>query len=272
VTDDLRSRIATVLREHRPPAHVTGLPADEFDCCADAVLAVVQPELDQRDAEVRRLHALFDEAKQSLPAEQRRLLAISRMVFDGIAEGHPFTRDEAADLAQRIVDETGHSVTDEPALGPSFRVEIKRLGEQNALLITMLERIPEVHTRFHVVDGELADVCADWCYACKLGQAEAERDRLKAALGPVPLLGEPCGSTEPAGGRLTCTLPARHDVHYAAGSGTIWRCICTPTDAEAAVARVRALAAAATRAECGGGWDLDPAAVLAALDQPKEPQ
>src|SRR3954468_10950177 len=132
---------------------------------------------DQADAEVRRLHALFDEAQQSLPIEQRRLLAISRMVFDGIAEGRPFTRDEAADLAQRIVDETGHSVPDEPALGPSFRVEIKRLGEQSALLIAMLERIPEVHMRFHVVDGELADVCADWCYACKLGQAEAERDQ-----------------------------------------------------------------------------------------------
>jgi hypothetical protein len=138
VTDDLRSRIATALREHQPPAHVTGLPADEFDCCADAVMAVVQPELDQRDSEVRRLHALFDEAKQSLPIEQRRLLAISRMAFDGIAEGRPFTRDEAADLAQRIVDETGHSVTDEPALGPSFRAEIDQLNAAVA-------RVRELH-------------------------------------------------------------------------------------------------------------------------------
>ncbi len=72
---------------------------------------------------------MSDETTSGLPIEQRRLLAISRMVFDGIAEGHPFTRDEAADLAQRIVDEIGHSVTDEPALGPSFRVEIERLQD-----------------------------------------------------------------------------------------------------------------------------------------------
>jgi len=43
VSDDLRARIARVLREHEPPTHVDrdGLPADEFDCCADAVMAVL---------------------------------------------------------------------------------------------------------------------------------------------------------------------------------------------------------------------------------------
>lgn len=40
---------------------------------------------------------------------------------------------------------------------------------------------------------------------------------------------------------------------------------------EAAIARVRALVHAnAERTDCGAGWLLDPAAVLAALDQPKE--
>ena len=89
--------------------------------------ATVQPVLGQRDAELRRLHVLFDEAHQSLPIEQRRLLSISRMVFDRHAEGDTLSRDDAADLAQRIVDEIGHSVTEEPARGPSFRVEIAEL-------------------------------------------------------------------------------------------------------------------------------------------------
>lgn len=42
-TPDLRARIAQVLRDHQPPTHVdsAGLPADEFDCCADAVLDTV---------------------------------------------------------------------------------------------------------------------------------------------------------------------------------------------------------------------------------------
>lgn len=43
MTADLRARIAAVLRDHQPPTHVdsAGLPADEFDCCADAVMAVL---------------------------------------------------------------------------------------------------------------------------------------------------------------------------------------------------------------------------------------
>jgi len=45
--DDLHARIARVLREHEPPTHVDrdGLPPDEFDCCADAVMAVVEPAI-----------------------------------------------------------------------------------------------------------------------------------------------------------------------------------------------------------------------------------
>ena len=40
--------------------------------------------------------------------------------------------------------------------------------------------------------------------------------------------------------------------------------------ADAAIARVRALATNATRTECGAGWDLNPSEVLTALDQPEE--
>lgn len=41
--DTLRAQIAQVLRDHQPPTHVDseGLPADEFDCCASAVLHTV---------------------------------------------------------------------------------------------------------------------------------------------------------------------------------------------------------------------------------------
>lgn len=103
---------------------------DQRDAAADELateLAEARSELQKQDAELRRLHTLFDETAQSLPIEQRRLLSISRMVFDRHAEGDTLGRDDAADLAQRIVDEIGHSVTEEPALGPSFRVEIAEL-------------------------------------------------------------------------------------------------------------------------------------------------
>lgn len=46
--DPLRAAIARVLRDHQPPTHVDpeGLPPDEFDCCADAVMAVVLPAIE----------------------------------------------------------------------------------------------------------------------------------------------------------------------------------------------------------------------------------
>lgn len=42
------------------------------------------------------------------------LLGPARMVLDRCAEGRPGSRDEAATMAQRIVDMIGHGVTDEP--------------------------------------------------------------------------------------------------------------------------------------------------------------
>jgi hypothetical protein len=62
---------------------------------------------------------------------ERRLLGAARMVLDLMAAGEPErqeqARQEAGDIAQRIVDEIGHPVTDEPALGPSYRAAIERV-------------------------------------------------------------------------------------------------------------------------------------------------
>lgn len=59
---------------------------------------------------------------------ERRLLGFARMTLDLVAAGdekrRAQARSEAEDLAQRIVDEIGHPVTDEPALAPSVRALI----------------------------------------------------------------------------------------------------------------------------------------------------
>lgn len=64
---------------------------------------------------------------------ERRLLGWARMTLDLVAAGDHTrweqARREAKDIAQRIVDEIGHPVTDEPALGPSFRAAIDRTRE-----------------------------------------------------------------------------------------------------------------------------------------------
>lgn len=68
---------------------------------------------------------------------ERRLLGYCRRTLDAVADpeerytSDPVVRDrlvgEAADMAQRIVDEIGHPATDEDPLGPGFRVEIAHL-------------------------------------------------------------------------------------------------------------------------------------------------
>jgi hypothetical protein len=64
---------------------------------------------------------------------ERRLLGVARMTLDLVAAGDQTRwermRSEAGDVAQMIVDEIGHPVTDEPALGPSFRERITRMRE-----------------------------------------------------------------------------------------------------------------------------------------------
>lgn len=78
------------------------------------------------------VHKLLAEVEQL--KYERRLLGACRRHLDEIAdpEGR-YTVDAvktAGDLAQRIVDEIGHSVTDEPALGPEFRERIAELERE----------------------------------------------------------------------------------------------------------------------------------------------
>jgi uncharacterized protein (DUF1778 family) len=158
----LREQIAQALvAEHHRRTRQGLLTSPEIHntALADAVMLVVQPALSQRDAELRRLHTLFDEAQESLPIEQRRLLAISRMVFDRHAEGDTLSRDDAADLAQRIVDEIGHSVTEEPALGPSFRVEIRRL--QDLISRMRADYHTEISQRAEAYQSAIASTAGD---------------------------------------------------------------------------------------------------------------
>lgn len=65
---------------------------------------------------------------------ERRLLGACRRHLDEIADPEGRYTVEAVktagDLAQRIVDEIGHPVTDEPALGPEFRDRIAELERE----------------------------------------------------------------------------------------------------------------------------------------------
>lgn len=97
------------------------------------------------------------EAERDQLRYERQLLFAARMVLDQVAFGSRadwFNSEQisagAEDVAQRIVDEIGHSVTDEPALGPTFRVEIDRLK-------ATIARVQAVHRLIEWVS--LSDVC-----------------------------------------------------------------------------------------------------------------
>jgi hypothetical protein len=72
-------------------------------------------------------------ASQAEVERLRRLCGVARMTMDALAvmptplHSEAAIREEAGRVAQRIVDEVGHSVTDEPALGPELRDENARL-------------------------------------------------------------------------------------------------------------------------------------------------
>lgn len=72
------------------------------------------------------------EAERNQLRYERRLLGAARELLDRVAtgglRGWTEAHREAADLAQRIVDEIGHPATDEPALGPSCREQLEKLS------------------------------------------------------------------------------------------------------------------------------------------------
>lgn len=116
---DVRARQIAAARD---VLHHIGLDShiDRAGLAAELVDAVNAAGDDQ--AEVERLRAQVEQLRY-----ERRLLGVARMTMDLIAAGTPDRwermRAEAEDVAQRIVDEIGHSVTDEPALGPDLRKE-----------------------------------------------------------------------------------------------------------------------------------------------------
>lgn len=140
-----------------PRAEVTGA-AGEFiralrqrASAAEAVAGMLREELAEarKDAEAQAEEraAEFLEAVNTLTAErdaaryhaelltyERRLLGRARLIMDLIAAG---TRDrwdslraEAGRMAQAIVDEIGHPVSDEPALAETLREENERLRDE----------------------------------------------------------------------------------------------------------------------------------------------
>lgn len=76
---------------------------------------------------------------------ERRLLGAARLTLDLVAAGDqsrwPQARREAEDLAQRIVDEIGHPVTDEDALGPTYREQLARAEAARDRAICELNRV-----------------------------------------------------------------------------------------------------------------------------------
>lgn len=119
---DRRAGEAAARRHAAATAHLlaAGLPAQSAGRHhQDALCADIENERDELAVENEQLRY------------ERHLLGVARMTLDLVAAGGPERWDEvrrqAEDVAQRIVDEIGHPVTDEPALGPSMRDRLATL-------------------------------------------------------------------------------------------------------------------------------------------------
>jgi hypothetical protein len=101
---------------------------------AEQLLAALELEDDGKTT-LAQYVAMLVEQRDQLRYE-RHLLGVARMTLDLVAAGDPtrwdHARAQAEDVAQRIHDEIGHPVTDEPALGPELRAENARLTAELA--------------------------------------------------------------------------------------------------------------------------------------------
>lgn len=87
------------------------------------VVPDTEPDLHDSDPEALTREQLLELVRRL--RYERRLLGVARMTLDLVNacgdDRLPAARVEAGEIAQRIVDEIGHPVTDEPALGPHYR-------------------------------------------------------------------------------------------------------------------------------------------------------
>lgn len=120
-------------RGKRLPVFAPSQPTDaeleevrrKLDTVQDQAASVILTSAEQ--------HSQVEETLQQRIAQltyERSLLGHARRVLDQVAESAWAQGDLATDagsVAQRIVDEIGHPVTDEPALGPGYREQIAEL-------------------------------------------------------------------------------------------------------------------------------------------------
>jgi hypothetical protein len=119
-------------------------------------------------------------AEQAAEVEQlryeRRLLGSARMTMDLIAAGTPDRWDglraEAERTAQAIVDEIGHPVTDEPALGPTLREELAAARAEVERLQVLLDHAEQYARDFQ--DGEGWDREEQWALSYTLNGTPQE--------------------------------------------------------------------------------------------------
>jgi hypothetical protein len=119
-----------------------------------------------------------------MPRKRRRRAEPSPLVeLVAAAEQRPLTAEEAVELRAAIIGgETARRSNG------GLQAALQEARDEAAGWIACIQRGFDEHMQFSVLkpDGSTEQLpCADWCYACKLANTEAERDRLAAG---VPLV------------------------------------------------------------------------------------
>jgi hypothetical protein len=89
------------------------------------------------------------------------------------------------DIANKAIENGNEETVKAYSLLRIAQSKLANAEKERDLLRGLIERMPETHMQFGVIspDGAVEmQPCADWCWACKLATAEAERGRLAIEL------------------------------------------------------------------------------------------
>lgn len=145
------------------------------DIEADRIVRGVESSYaEKQNAEL--LKALDDADGRQIQAEaeakslRKRYLLAWKLAYQW-AQGRGWAADRASERLASVME------ANQELLGSSLSAQI-----DNQRLQAWMERIPQEHMRFGVIDSdgktEMLE-CADWCYACKLDRLQADVDEWK---------------------------------------------------------------------------------------------
>lgn len=165
------------------------------------------------------------QAESETRARLKRALWAYRRCFQR-SQGRRWTADRASERLASMME------VNQELLAVSLGGQI-----DNQRLQSMIERFPEVHMRFGVIDSEgntEMQECADWCYACKIETANQDAEELRTLVRELKQISTAWQRRGPHSASTLATmyrllhghdLPKAENTLIAYTVGSFWYCL-----------------------------------------------